>query len=76
MAPTTPESFAVRTTLHPAGAIDLIVPLEGEALFDGRPAGCAVMPAGSAHRRNAVRAAPPGLAALGRRDQSIAKEMR
>ncbi len=36
--------------VHPAGEIDLIMPLQGEALFDGRPAGWAVMPAGSAHR--------------------------
>ncbi len=36
--------------VHPHGEIDLIMPLQGDALFDGRPAGWAVMPAGSAHR--------------------------
>lgn len=36
--------------VHPHGEIDLIMPLQGEAQFDGRPAGWAVMPAGSAHR--------------------------
>jgi hypothetical protein len=35
---------------HPNGEIDLIMPLEGDARFDGRPAGWAVMPAGTAHR--------------------------
>jgi hypothetical protein len=36
--------------VHPNGEIDLIMPLQGDALFDGRPAGWAVMPPGSAHR--------------------------
>jgi hypothetical protein len=36
--------------VHPTGEIDLIMPIEGPALFDGRPAGWAVMPPGSAHR--------------------------
>lgn len=37
--------------VHPNGEIDLIMPLGGDdARFDGRPAGWAVMPAGSAHR--------------------------
>jgi hypothetical protein len=36
--------------LHPEGEIDLIMPLDGGALFDGRPAGWMVTPAGSAHR--------------------------
>eukprot|EP01036_Dinobryon_divergens_P051456 gene51456-68861_t len=36
--------------VHPHGEIDLIMPLQGEAQFDGRPAGWSVMPAGSAHR--------------------------
>jgi hypothetical protein len=36
--------------LHPLGEIDLVMPLEGDARFDGRPAGWVVMPAGSAHR--------------------------
>jgi hypothetical protein len=35
---------------HPNGEIDLIMPLEGEAQFDGRPAGWLVCPPGSAHR--------------------------
>jgi hypothetical protein len=36
--------------VHPNGEIDLIMPVEGEALFDGRPAGWLVCPPGSAHR--------------------------
>lgn len=35
---------------HPNGEIDLIMPIEGEAQFDGRPAGWCVYPPGSAHR--------------------------
>lgn len=35
---------------HPTGEIDLILPQDENALFDGRPAGWAVMPPGSAHR--------------------------
>jgi hypothetical protein len=35
---------------HPRGEIDLIMPLEGNATFDGRPAGWCVYPPGSAHR--------------------------
>jgi hypothetical protein len=35
---------------HPNGEIDLIMPLEGEATFDGRPAGWCVYPPGTAHR--------------------------
>jgi hypothetical protein len=35
---------------HPLGEIDLLMPLEGEPLFDGRPAGWVVYPPGSAHR--------------------------
>ena len=35
---------------HPQGEIDLIMPLEGNALFDGRPAGWCVYPPSSAHR--------------------------
>ncbi|TXH66692.1 MAG: DUF4863 family protein [Thiothrix sp.] len=34
---------------HPKGEIDLIMPIEGEALFDQHPAGWLVYPAGSAH---------------------------
>lgn len=36
--------------VHPNGEIDLVMPMEGEATFDGRPAGWLVMPPGSAHR--------------------------
>lgn len=34
---------------HPNGEIDLVMPIEGDALFDGRPAGWLVYPPGSAH---------------------------
>jgi hypothetical protein len=34
---------------HPNGEIDLIMPIEGDALFDSRPAGWLVCPPGSAH---------------------------
>lgn len=36
--------------VHPQGEIDLVMPLEGEARFDGHPAGWVVYPPGSAHR--------------------------
>lgn len=36
--------------VHPEGEIDLVLPLEGDARFDGRAAGWVVMPPGSAHR--------------------------
>ena len=36
--------------VHPEGEIDLVMPIEGEALFDGRPAGWLVCPPGSGHR--------------------------
>ena len=35
--------------VHPEGEIDLIMPLDAGALFDGRHAGWMVTPAGSAH---------------------------
>lgn len=35
---------------HPLGEIDLLMPLEGSALFDGRSAGWIVKEPGSAHR--------------------------
>ncbi len=35
---------------HPLGEIDLLMPLDGDALFDGRPAGWIVKEPGSAHR--------------------------
>lgn len=36
--------------VHPHGEIDLIMPLDPDARFDGRPAGWLVCPPGSAHR--------------------------
>lgn len=36
--------------VHPTGEIDLILPQQGDARFDGQPAGWTVMPPGSAHR--------------------------
>ena len=36
--------------VHPNGEIDLIMPLDADARFDGRPAGWLVCPPGSAHR--------------------------
>ncbi len=35
--------------VHPNGEIDCVMPVEGEALFDGRGAGWVVYPPGSAH---------------------------
>ncbi len=35
---------------HPLGEIDLNMPIDGDASFDGRPAGWLVCPPGSAHR--------------------------
>ena len=35
--------------VHPLGEIDLVMPIQGEALFDGRPAGWVVKAPGSAH---------------------------
>lgn len=35
---------------HPQGEIDLIMPIDGDARFDDRPAGWLVCPPGSAHR--------------------------
>ncbi len=35
---------------HPNGEIDLIMPIDGDATFDDRPAGWLVCPPGSAHR--------------------------
>lgn len=34
---------------HPGGEIDLVMPIEGDALFDDHAAGWVVYPAGSAH---------------------------
>lgn len=36
--------------VHPEGEIDLIMPMDEGATFDGRPAGWLVCPPGSAHR--------------------------
>ena len=36
--------------VHPNGEIDLILPIDAGARFDGRPAGWLVCPPGSAHR--------------------------
>lgn len=36
--------------VHPEGEIDLVMPLDGPARFDGQPAGWLVCPPGSAHR--------------------------
>jgi hypothetical protein len=44
------ENVAGPHHVHPQGEIDLIMPLEGHATFDGRPAGWLVCPPGSAHR--------------------------
>ena len=35
---------------HPNGEVDLIMPIDAGATFDGRPAGWLVCPPGSAHR--------------------------
>lgn len=40
---------------HPLGEIDLIMPIGGEATFDGRPAGWLVCPPGSAHHPTVAR---------------------
>ncbi|MBS0449645.1 MAG: DUF4863 family protein [Proteobacteria bacterium] len=40
---------------HPLGEIDLVMPVEEGALFDGRPAGWLVCPPGSAHRPTVTR---------------------
>lgn len=36
--------------LHPDGEIDLVMPVDEGARFDGRPAGWLVLPPGSSHR--------------------------
>jgi hypothetical protein len=36
--------------VHPEGEIDLVMPIEGAARFDGQPAGWVVCPPGSGHR--------------------------
>ncbi len=44
------ENVAGPHHVHPHGEIDLIMPIEGDAQFDGRCAGWLVCPPGSAHR--------------------------
>ena len=44
------ENVAGPHHVHPQGEIDLIMPIDGPAQFDGRPAGWLVCPPGSAHR--------------------------
>jgi len=44
------ENIAGPHHVHPLGEIDLIMPVQGDALFDGRPAGWLVCPPGSGHR--------------------------
>lgn len=44
------ENVAGPHHVHPQGEIDLIMPIEGQATFDGRTAGWLVCPPGSAHR--------------------------
>jgi hypothetical protein len=36
--------------VHPLGEIDLVMPIDESARFDGSPAGWVVYPPGSAHR--------------------------
>ncbi len=40
---------------HPNGEIDLIMLIDADARFDGRPAGWLVCPPGSAHRPTVTR---------------------
>ncbi len=44
------ENIAGPHHAHPQGEIDLLMPTQGDATFDGRPAGWVVYPPGSAHR--------------------------
>lgn len=44
------ENVAGPHHTHPQGEIDLIMPIEGDAQFDGHSAGWLVCPPGSAHR--------------------------
>ena len=43
------DSLAGPHHAHPNGEIDLVMPVDAEARFDGRPAGWLVCPPGSAH---------------------------
>ena len=49
------ENVAGPHHLHPQGEIDLIIPVDGDAQFDDRPAGWLVCPPGSAHRPTVTR---------------------
>ncbi|MEJ8839851.1 4-hydroxylaminobenzoate lyase [Ramlibacter sp. AN1133] len=44
------EDIAGPHHVHPEGEIDLVVPVDGDARFDGHPAGWVVCPPGSGHR--------------------------
>ena len=44
------EDIAGPHHVHPLGEIDLVMPQQGDARFDGQPAGWLVCPPGSAHR--------------------------
>ena len=44
------ENIAGPHHAHPQGEIDLLMPTQGDATFDGRPAGWVVYPPGSSHR--------------------------
>ena len=49
------ENVAGPHHVHPQGEIDLIMPVDGDAQFDDRPAGWLVCPPGSAHRPTVTR---------------------
>ena len=49
------ENVAGPHHIHPQGEIDLIMPVDGDAQFDDRPAGWLVCPPGSAHRPTVTR---------------------
>ena len=49
------ENIAGPHHVHPQGEIDLIMPIDGDAQFDGRPSGWLVCPPGSAHRPTVTR---------------------
>jgi len=49
------ENVAGPHHVHPQGEIDLIMPVDGDAQFDDRPAGWLVCPPGSAYRPTVTR---------------------
>ena len=49
------ENVAGPHHVHPQGEIDLIMPVDGDAQFDDRPAGWLVCPPGSAHQPTVTR---------------------